>query len=271
MRKTVLITGATDGIGLKTAERLLAEGCRIFIHGRNPDKLAKVRRDLVAQSDEQRVVSFRADLSRPSAVEALAAEILNRGELLDAVIHNAGVFKVGQTRTEDGLDVRFAVNTLAPYLLTQRLWSLLPRGGRVVNVSSAAQAPVDLAALRGQTRVSDNAAYAQSKLALTMMSHHLAEQSPETVIVAVNPGSLLASKMVKQAYGIPGSDLSIGAEILTRAALSESFADASGRYWDNDSKRFAPGHPDAADPAKRRAVVETLETLLTDLAANQAP
>jgi NAD(P)-dependent dehydrogenase (short-subunit alcohol dehydrogenase family) len=107
----------------------------------------------------------------------------------------------------------------------------------VVNLSSAAQSPVDPRALARQGRLSDGAAYAQSKLALTMwfrsMALSIKDEGP--AIIAVNPRSMLGSKMVKQAYGVVGGDLRIGAEILARAALSDEFAAASGQYFDNDS------------------------------------
>jgi NAD(P)-dependent dehydrogenase (short-subunit alcohol dehydrogenase family) len=162
------------------------------------------------------------------------------------------------------LDIRFVVNTIAPYLLTRKLLPMLHSSGRVINLSSAAQSPVDLEALSGRVRLSDNAAYAQSKLALTMWSRHLAlslgQQGP--VMVAVNPGSFLGSKMVKEAYGQEGKDLRIGASILTRAALSDEFADASGSYFGNDSGRFASPYPDALDDGKASEVIRTIEAII---------
>ena len=81
------------------------------------------------------------------------------------------------------------------------------------------------------------------------------------VFVAVNPGSLLASKMVKEGFGLAGNDLSIGAEILRRAALSEEFATATGRYFDNDSGRFAHPHAGASDEVQVAAVMEAIRDL----------
>ena len=92
-------------------------------------------------------------------------------------------------------------------------------------------------------------AYAQSKLAITIWTQELAKTHPNgPVFVAVNPGSLLASKMVKEGFGVSGNDLSIGADILRRAALSDDFANATGRYFDNDSRRFASPNPAASNP-----------------------
>lgn len=265
MAKTILITGSTDGIGLATAKALSQQGHRVLLHGRSQAKLTKAEKVL---SGNGRVESYLADLSQMSDVEALAKAVTAKHKTLDVLINNAGIFNTPDTVTEDGLDVRFAVNTIAPYLLTQRLLPLLGKSGRVVNLSSAAQSPVNLDALIGQgRRLSDNAAYAQSKLALTMWSRSLALslKGNGPAIIAVNPGSLLATKMVKEAYGVGGSDINIGADILIRAALDDEFATASGRYFDNDAGDFAPPHPDALNSKKSQQMVTVIETLLAKL------
>jgi NAD(P)-dependent dehydrogenase (short-subunit alcohol dehydrogenase family) len=264
MQKTILVTGATDGIGFETAKLLVPLGHTVLIHGRNPDKLADTEKRL-ADLGGGRVESYRADLSRMGEVEALAKAVCEDHDRLDVLINNAGIFRTQSPVTADGLDVRFAVNTLAPYLLTERLLPLMGSTGRVVNLSSAAQAPVDVDALTGKVRLSDEmAAYAQSKLAITMWSREMARALGKNgpAIIAVNPGSLLASKMVREGFGVAGNDLSIGAEILVQAALSDDFADASGTYFDNDSGRFAAPHPDALDAHRSQEVLRAIEAVL---------
>lgn len=267
MSKTILLTGATAGIGLETARALAADGYHLLVHGRSADKLDEVADALAALPGAGPVDRFVADLSMMAEVERLADEVTARHDRLDVLINNAGVYGAPDPTTADGLDVRFAVNTVASYLLTRRLLPRLGSDGRVVNLSSAAQAPVDLEALAGRRRLGDGPAYAQSKLALTMWSralgHELGEDGP--VVVSVNPGSLLATKMVKDAFGVPGQDVGIGVEILRRAALDDDFADATGRYFDNDAGRFAQPHPDALDAAKCEAVVRAVEAVLAEL------
>jgi NAD(P)-dependent dehydrogenase (short-subunit alcohol dehydrogenase family) len=268
MQKTILVTGSTDGIGLETARMLVSLGHNVLLHGRNPTKLEDVERTLSSQQDGGRVESYVADLSRMVDVEQLAKAVADKYAQLDVLINNAGIFKTPDPVTQDGLDVRFAVNTIAPYLLTQKLLPLLGAAGRVINLSSAAQSPVDPEALSGRVRLYDDfTAYAQSKLAITMWSRSmaLALKDDGPVIIAVNPGSLLGTKMVKEAFGVAGKDIGIGAKILARLALEDEFATASGQYFDNDSGQFAPPHPDALNPQKSEEIVRVIEVVLSKI------
>ena len=267
MQKTILITGSTDGIGLETAKKLVTMGHHILLHGRNPAKLEEVEKSLSALPGGGCVDSYLADLSRFADVEALAQNVSEKHANLDVLINNAGVYKAPEPITRDGLDIRFVVNTIAPYLLTQRLLPFIRTSGRVVNLSSAAQSPVNSKALAGQVSLSDGAAYAQSKLAITMWSRNMAMtlRDDGPVIIAVNPGSMLGSNMVKEAFGVVGGDIGTGAEILCRAALDDQFATASGQYFDNDSGQFASPHPDALHPRKSQEIVRAIEKVLAEM------
>ncbi|MEM7044180.1 MAG: SDR family NAD(P)-dependent oxidoreductase [Pseudomonadota bacterium] len=267
MTKTILITGSTDGIGFETAKKLSGLGHTLLIHGRSDAKLADAEMALSRISGAGAIKTYRTDLSNLRDVEMLAIAIAEEHPALDVLINNAGVFKIPNPLTDDGYDLRFIVNTVAPYLLTKRLLPLMSPEGRVVNLSSAAQAAVSLEAFAGQARLNDNEAYAQSKLALTMWSFELARSLGDTgpAIIAVNPASFLASKMVKEAYGVQGNDLSVGADILVRAALNDEFAGASGRYFDNDSGQFAQPHPDALDPQKNAYLVQAIEAVIAEI------
>jgi NAD(P)-dependent dehydrogenase (short-subunit alcohol dehydrogenase family) len=256
--KTLLVTGATDGIGKLTAQRLASAGHRVLLHGRNADKLATLAAQLGGKT-----ATYTADLSSLQQVEAMAAQLLSEHDHLDVLINNAGVLKTSNPRTPESLDVRFVVNTLAPYLLTKRLLPILGQTGRVVNLSSAAQAPVNLDALQGRARLDDMGAYAQSKQALNIWTRELAAQLPSgPLLVAVNPGSFLGTKMVKEGFGMAGKDVGIGADILIEAALGGRFAGRSGQYFDNDAGRFSDPHPSALRASHARDVMAAIDGML---------
>lgn len=261
--KTIFITGSTDGIGLQTARALATRGHRVLLHGRNPDKLARARA-MVSEASGQEVTGLVGDLSTLAATKELADAVGEHVESLDVLINNAGVFNAPVAATSDGLDVRFAVNTVAPYILTRRLLSRVPASGRIVNPSSAAQAPMGPGMSFEPSSQSEQVLYAQSKLALTMwsfaMAHELGSEGP--LVVSVNPGSLLATKMVKEAYGMGGKDIGIGIDILVRSAESDEFEGRGGQYFDNDSGRFAPPHPDGSDLAKCQALLQRLDATI---------
>ncbi len=263
--KTILLTGATDGIGLETAVMLAEAGHKLLLHGRNKAKLDAAKEMLLNINANAQIDLYIADFSNLQDVRTMANDILNSGNKIDVIINNAGIFVTDESSviTKDKLDIRFAVNTIAPYILTKTLLPIMNEGSRVVNVSSAAQAPVDLSALLGKRNLDHSSAYAQSKLAIIMWSIDMAKNYPNgPLVVSVNPKSFLGSKMVKQAYGREGYDLRIGAEILYRAALSDKFKDANGMYFDNDYGVFAEPHPYALNEQNRNAFMSALDTFL---------
>ncbi|MEM9193043.1 MAG: SDR family NAD(P)-dependent oxidoreductase [Myxococcota bacterium] len=270
MPKSILITGASDGIGRETAKAMVSAGHRVLLHGRNPKKLKAVEESFASLDGSTE--SYVADLSVLTEVDALANAVAERHEQLDVLINNAGILSTSTPVLANELDLRFVVNTLAPVRLTNKLLPLLGPSARILNLSSAAQSTVDLDALAGRARLADFEAYAQSKLALTMWSRHLAQSLGDRgpVVIAVNPGSLLGTKMVKEAFGRAGKDIQIGADILCRLSFDEEFNTASGQYFDNDAGRLGPPHPDALDPRKVREVVQQVEKILAQLSQQHA-
>ncbi|WP_422106344.1 SDR family NAD(P)-dependent oxidoreductase [Winogradskyella sp.] len=253
MSKTILITGSTDGIGKLAAIKLAKDGHHMYLHGRNSEKLANVISEVKEASDNNHIDGFVADFSDMQEVKNMANYINAKLLKIDVLINNAGIFKSPLDKTKDSLDIRFAVNYFAPYVLTNALLPLLEKGedSRVVNLSSAAQTTVRIGALNGQATVNVGEAYAQSKLALTMWSFHLAKQLSEVSVIAVNPGSLLNTRMVAEAYGQHWSPADKGASILYELAVSNDYKGITGKYFDNDKGspkgNFGPAHPDAYD------------------------
>lgn len=252
MKKNILITGSTDGIGKLVALRFAKEGHTIYLHGRSQSKVDGVIAELVASSGNDSIQGFVADFSDLESVKVMAAKILAEVPKIDVLINNAGVFKSPVNYNKDGIDIRLVVNFLAPYQLTTALLPLLKNSeaARIVNLSSAAQAPVSLDALKGQEELSVSTAYAQSKLALTMWSFYLAKKEESIAVVAVNPGSLLNTKMANEAYGQYWSSADKGSNILYDLAVKWNAADINGKYFDNDNGGFGRAYPDAYDENK---------------------
>ena len=262
--KTILISGSTDGVGKLTATKLAKSGHQIILHGRNSVKLKKTISEIKEKTNNDKVSGFVSDLSDFNSIEKMISEITNKFSSIDVLINNAGVFTSRIAQNQDGLDMRFAVNYFGPYILTNGLLPVLKNTAspRIINLSSAAQSPVSMEALKGKEKLSEQAAYAQSKLALTMWSFAFAENHPEITTIAVNPGSLLNTKMVQEAYGQFWSSADKGADILVELAISEKHVESNGKYFDNDKGTFSNAHIDAYNQEKINQVISETNKLL---------
>lgn len=267
MTKTVLLTGATDGIGLATAKKMAAAGHTLLLHGRSEAKLNQVKKTLVAHYSNLPVWLYCANLAQPDEVLSMAKKIRHHHQQIDVLINNAGVHARPDDLNSQQLDPRYMVNTIAPFMLVRELRSQLHARSRVINVASAAQHPLQPQELTTESSQGDGVVYAKSKLALIMWTYAQAMAfTPESPrYISVNPKSLLGSKMVKQAYGIDGADISIGADILLRAAFSDEFEQASGKYYDNDTEQFAMPHPDGTNLLKCSELLETLKLITASM------
>lgn len=264
MTNTILITGSTDGIGKLAAIKLAKEGHEIYVHGRSQEKLEKVIAEIKEQSKNENIKGFIADFSDLEAIKQMAQNINTELSKIDVLINNAGVFKSTNVTNKDGLDLRFVVNYFAPYLLTKELMPLLEKGtnARIINLSSAAQAPISYEALAGKSPISTDASYAESKLALTMWSFHLAKKLQNIAVIAVNPGSLLNTRMVQEAYGHHWSPADKGADILYDLAISEDHMKNTGMYFDNDKGSFGEAHPEAYNEAAIAKLISKTDEIL---------
>ncbi len=269
MKKTILLTGSTDGIGKLAAIDLVEKGHHVFVHGRTQSKIDQLIDEIKNKVEHANVDSFCADLSDLDQVKVMAKEVKQRCPRLDVLINNAGVFLSSQRQNKDGWDLRFAVNYLAPRLLTQMLLPVLDESAnsRIINLGSAAQSSVSLSALNGTEQIDANSAYAQSKLALTMWSFLLAKNIDYPKVIVVNPGSLLNTKMVQEAYGKFWSSADKGKNIIVDLAISDRYAEITGKYFDNDKGdpfgRFGKAHPDAYIDEKLIALDRCSQDLLS--------
>ncbi|OAB77995.1 SDR family NAD(P)-dependent oxidoreductase [Cochleicola gelatinilyticus] len=264
MNKYILITGSTDGIGKLTALKLAKEGHYVYVHGRSEAKINAVVSEIKEASNNMNVKGLVADFSDLNAVKELAEQLNKEVPQLDVLINNAGIYKTKDTFAKNGLDYRIVVNYVAPYILTERISSLLEKGNntRIVNLSSAAQSTVQKDVLTGDATVNSNESYAQSKLALTMWSFRFAEKHPTITTIAVNPGSLLNTKMANEAYGQHWSPAEKGVDILYDLALSKIYNNNSGHYYDNDKGSFSKAHPDAYSQEKINSLLYFTEKII---------
>ena len=264
MNKIILITGSTDGIGKLAAQLLAKDGHQLYLHGRNSKKLMQVVNETKRLSNNEKIKGFTSDFSDLNAVRQMAQDIEAETSKIDVLIKNAGVFKSPNIFTPDGFDLRFAVNYFAPYLLTHALIPLLEQGtdARIINLSSAAQSSISHEVLLGKQEQSIRETYAQSKLAITMWSFYLAQQLNKISVIALNPGSLLNTKMVQEAFGTHWDTADKGANIIYELAVSEKYKGVTGKYFDNDKGGFGPAHADAYDTVLIDQLLQVTSDLL---------
>jgi len=265
--KTILITGATDGIGKQTTLRLAEMGARILMHGRNSDKAEQVRQEIISKSGNPNVEVLIADLQSLKQVRQLASEVKTRTNRLDVLINNAGVYMKKRRLSEDGYEMTFAVNHLAPFLLTNLLLDLLKQSApsRVVTVSSVGHKLVylNMADLQGKFFFWDWVAYCRSKLLNVLFTFELSERLKGTGVVAnaVHPGVITTNLLKKAKIGSSAS-VEDGAEPLVYLATSPELNNVSGKYFNR--KKIAKSSA-FAGYRKLRRKIWTLSTQLTGL------
>ena len=192
--RTILITGATDGLGYALAHMVAADGATVILHGRNPEKLDQVADSVQKHSNVPRPATVLADLAELAQVRRLASDVRAATDRLDVLVNNAGIGvgePEGRTRrvSADGYELRFAVNYLATFLLTLELVPLLRASApaRIVNVASIRQEPLDFDDLMLERNYSGVRAYEQSKLAEVMFGFELARRTPAAEITVKSP------------------------------------------------------------------------------------
>jgi len=266
MSKTIFITGSTDGIGKLAAMQLAQNGHQLVLHGRKQDKLEATIKEAKKLAGHEKIKGYLADLSDFNAIRHMAKKMNEELPKLDVLINNAGVYHSSEANNAQGLDMRIAVNYYAPYLLSRALLPLLKNSGeaRIINLSSAAQSSVTQKLLVGEASLTPNESYAQSKLALTMWSFALAYELQNINVIAVNPGSLLNTKMVKEAFGRSWSPADKGASILCELAVDKNYEGITAKYYDNDQGGFGNAHPDVYDEQKIEALLHATRQVVDE-------
>jgi len=249
--KVCVITGATSGIGEVTAARLSADGARTILVARSRDKGERVVRAIQAKGGRAELVV--ADLASFADVRRAAQEILTTCPRLDVLVNNAGAIFMTRALTVDGLESTFAVNHLAPFLLTNLLLGRLRESApaRIVNVASRAhkRSGIDFDDLEGKHSYKGFKAYAQSKLCNILFTYELARRLEGTRVTAnsLHPG-VIASGFGKNQPGLFDLGVRIVAPLLTTAekgartslylAESKDVEGVSGKYFDSDTREI---------------------------------
>jgi NAD(P)-dependent dehydrogenase (short-subunit alcohol dehydrogenase family) len=261
--RTVLVTGATSGIGLETARQLGERGATVLLHGRTAEEAGAAVDRLIATAglDEARLHPVVADFARLEEVEAMAERIVREHPHLDVLVNNAGIAAPERhTITADGNEIAFQVNFLAHYLLTCLLEPALTSepGGRVVNVSSSLHrtASIQWADPNRARRYSCLAAYAQSQLALTVFT-----ADPRVTAVSVHPG--VCDTTLLPLYGLEGGAPAEGAVHVVRLC-DPTVEVVNGAYYERD-ERVDPAPAAREDRTVRR--LNKLADLLVGRAA----
>ncbi len=250
----ILVTGSTDGIGKATARELAVRGAEVILHGRDHGKGEKVFQELKAVTGNSALSLITADFSEQKNVRRLAEEVSSCYDRLDVLINNAGTGKKERIITPDGIEMTFAVNYLAPFLLTRLLLPLLKTGAasRVVNVSSVTHnfiKKIDWDNLQGEKGYTVYGMYALTKFANITFTYMLAERLAGNGITVncVNPG-VVSTKLLKGLFpsllAKPPSD---GAQLIVYLALSPGVAGVTGKYF-NESEEPGPSSDLSYDP-----------------------
>jgi NAD(P)-dependent dehydrogenase (short-subunit alcohol dehydrogenase family) len=262
--QTILITGATDGLGRALAADLASTGATLLLHGRDDARGKDTLDEIRARTGNDRLHWLRADLAELAQVHALAAEVDRATDRLDVLVSNAGIGSSvpgGGRRQEsaDGIELRFAVNYLAGFLLTRLLLPKLIASApaRVVQVSSAGQTAIDFDDVMLTRGYSGVRAYCQSKLAQILFTVDLAEHLAGTGVTvnALHPATYMPTKIVDS----PVSTIEDGVRATARLVTAPELETVTGRYF--NGLREARADPQAYDAQARRRLRELSERL----------
>ena len=256
-RQVVLVTGSTSGLGREVAVTMGERGAHVIVHGRNRERGLEVVQQIEAGPGS--ATFYSADFASLAQVRALGEAILRDFERVDVLVNNAGIWLSGDNEryeSDDGIELSFAVNYLAGYLLTEILLPIIPRSAdsRIVNVASGAQTPIDFEDPMMEQNYSGGRGYGQSKLAQVMHAFDLASELEGTGIKvnALHPATLMDTNMVRSAGVTPRSSVEDGLEAVMNLIVTSGLG--SGGYYNRtrESRANAQAYEADARAALRR-------------------
>jgi NAD(P)-dependent dehydrogenase (short-subunit alcohol dehydrogenase family) len=247
--KTIIITGSNSGIGKEAAFNLANSGHRTLMLCRNSEKSMKVHKEIVSQSGNENVFLISADLSNPRSICSAVENIKKDFPVIDVLVNNAGVYKVKRQETDNGVEMTFAVNFLAPFMLSLTLMDNLEASGngRIINVVSELykNGSIDFDNLMLENSYKAGDAYANSKLASVLFTLDLAERVKDKGISvnALHPGVLATDsfrdypRLLTRTLNLFLEKPNRGGERIAYLAVSDEVKDVSGKYFYKSEER----------------------------------
>ena len=240
--KIIFITGATSGIGKETAEGLAKLGASVVFTSRDIKKGEYVKDEIISKTKNNNINVIFCDLASFESIRTCYKKFLNQYNSMDVLINNAGVLNFKRTLTKDCIETNFAINYLAPFLISNLFLPLLKKNNqsRIINVTSGLQSgSINFDDIEYKHNFSGWEAYRQSKLALILFTRYLAQKLKETNITVncVHPGMTNTNLfrnlgwLKRVYYKLIGDDPNIGAEALIYLASSLDLIGVTGEYF----------------------------------------
>ena len=244
-QKNIIITGATDGIGLAAAKSIASKGYHVGLVGRNPDKGKKAIEEIIAHSGNENLNFFECDLSLVANVKDLADRIKQKYSKIDVLLNNAGGANKTKQITFEGLEKSFATNQMNYFVLSTELLNILSESndGRIVNVASNAHigAEVDYENINSEKTFSAWTSYCVSKLMNIMFTYQLSLMQDKVSVNVLHPGFVdtniagnegnLIKYIVKFGAKMFARTVDNGADSSIYLSTSDEVKGVSGKYF----------------------------------------
>lgn len=236
--KTILLTGATDGIGKQAAFMLAQNNAILLIHGKNPEKGNEIKDEIINKTQNKNVHYFNADFTSLSEIKILSEQIHKQFSHIDVLVNNAGIYESKKIILKNGFEKNFMVNYLAGFSLTIKLLDLLKKSpdARIINVSSMIHADsIDFKNLNAEIFYSGDNAYSLTKLCNILFTYELNDilANEKITVNAMHPG-VINTKLLRAGWGAIGSSPEDGAKRIFYLASYKKIANVSGKYFMND-------------------------------------